>query len=116
MPAVIHRDTGADACTHLGEIQSDAIGPADAIIFRYHNMTHVHADAPPMIENDLADGVVNEAGEKAGAHAQTRQGMGDIVFSTARPHFKRSGKFDAPMPLGAEANHALAQTHQIKTA
>src|ERR1700676_2341465 len=77
---VIHGDAGTDAGADFGEIEADAIGPADAVELRVDDVAHVHANRAAMIENDSTDRVVDLAREKPGSHSESGQRVGDVVL------------------------------------
>ena len=55
-----------------------------------------------------------EAADPAGAQAEAREGVGDVVFAAADPDFERRGELDPPVLRRREPNHALAEGDQIE--
>ena len=87
----------ADAGADFGEVEPDSVGPADAVVLGHDDVAHVHADGTAMIYDDLADIVIDQPREEPGAEAESRQGIGDVVFTAAGPDFEGIGKFNSPM-------------------
>ncbi len=110
MAAVVHGDAGAHAGADFGEIQTDPVGPADAVVFGDGDMAHVHPHPAGVIEDDPANGVIHEPAGKAGPQTQTGQGVCDVVFPAADPDFQRIGEFDSSMRRRRKTNHAFAET------
>ena len=116
--SVIYRDafarppTGAGA--DLGEIQADAISLADAVVFRHDDVIHIDAGRASVIDDDFADRIIDESGEKSGAQSETRQSERDVVLPAADVNFQRRCEFDPPVSRRTKSDHALAEAHEIE--
>jgi hypothetical protein len=78
--AVVQGDAGADARADLGEVQPDPRIPPDAVVGERDNVGRVDTAGACVVEDDLADGVIDQRTDPAGALAQTRQRVRNIVF------------------------------------
>ena len=112
--AIVHGDAAADAAAHFGEVQPDAVGLAHAVVRGDGDRGDIHAHGAGVIENQLAQRIIDQAAGPAGAQAQSREGVGDVVFPAADPDFQHIGEFDAAVSRGRQANHAFAQGDQVK--
>ena len=74
----------------------------------------VHADGAGVIGDEPAHRRGVEPADPAGPQAEARKGVGHVVLAAADPDFERGGELDPPVPGRREANHALAQGHQIE--
>ena len=81
---------------------------------RVDGVRDVHADGAGVVGDDAAHRRGVEAADPAGAEAEAREGVGDVVFAAADPDFERGRELDAAMAGGREANHALAERDQIE--
>ncbi len=67
-----------------------------------------------VVEDELADGIIDDAAGEAGAQAQAREGIGDVVLAAADPDFEGVGEFDAAVARGGEADHRFAQGDEVE--
>ena len=112
--AVVEAEAAADAGADFGEVEADAVGLADAVEFRDSDGGDVHADCAGVVEDDLAEGVIDQAGAPGGAKAEACEGVGDVVFAAANPDFQQLRKFEAAVAGGGEADHAFAEGDEVE--
>ena len=114
--AVVERDAAALGDADFGEVQADAVVLADAVVFALDDVGDIHADGAGVVADDRAHRRGIEPADPAGAQAEAREGVGDVVFAAADPDFEQRGEFDAAMLRRGEADHAFAEADQIETA
>ena len=108
--AVVERDAAALGDADFGEVQADAVLLADAVVFALDGVadTSMPTDAG-VVADDRAHRRGVQSADPAGAQAEARERVRDVVFAAADPHFEQRRELDAPMLRRRQANHALAE-------
>ena len=114
MSAVVHGHARAHADPDLGEIQSDPVSPAHAIVGNPDHLTDIHAARAGVVLDKLSEGVVHQAGNPCGAHAVAGQGIRDIVLPAAGIHFEHGRELDPLVARRTEADHAFSESQKIE--
>ena len=107
---------GAHAGADFGEIKPDAARASDAVEFFHEHIGDIQADGAGVIENDAGDRIVGQLADEAGAQAKPGAGVGDVEFAAADIDFEGFGKFDAAMTRRRQADHAFAESQDVKLA
>ena len=113
---VADADRAAHAEAALGEVQPVADLPADAVERHPADERRIDAALEDEVFEEPADLVVGEGADEAGAQAEAAaQAARDVVLAAALPDAELARRADAPV-AGIEAEHHLAERHQVEAA
>ncbi len=64
------------------------------------NVLDIDTDGAGVVEDEVAERIVDDAAGPTGAQSEAGEGVGDVVFAAADPDFEGVGEFDAAVAGG----------------